>query len=55
MIRLLKVNSVDAQAQMKLYADNKKFEREFEVGDMVFLRLQPYKQACQSTIIGSCL
>ncbi|KAH9762794.1 hypothetical protein KPL70_000939 [Citrus sinensis] len=44
MIRLLKANLVDAQARMKLYADKKKSERKFEVGDMVFLRLQPYKQ-----------
>ncbi|KAH9657611.1 hypothetical protein KPL70_023155 [Citrus sinensis] len=48
MIRLLKANLVDAQARMKLYADKKKSERKFEVGDMVFLRLQPYKQVSLS-------
>ncbi|KAK4388622.1 hypothetical protein Sango_2199200 [Sesamum angolense] len=29
---------------MKLYADKKRTEREFLVGDEVFLKLQPYKQ-----------
>ncbi|KAH9692146.1 hypothetical protein KPL70_016314 [Citrus sinensis] len=48
MIRLLKANLVDAQARMKLYADKKKSERKFEVGDMVFLWLQPYKQVSLS-------
>ena len=48
-IRSLKANLVDAQARMKLYADKKKSERKFEVGDMVFLRLQPYKQVSLSS------
>ena len=48
MIRLLKANLVDAQARMKLYSNKKKSERKFEVGDMVFLRLQPYKQVSLS-------
>ncbi|KAL2231735.1 UNVERIFIED_CONTAM: hypothetical protein Sindi_1767900 [Sesamum indicum] len=29
---------------MKIYADRKKSEREFEVGDEVFFKLQPYRQ-----------
>lgn len=29
---------------MKQYADQNRSERSFEVGDWVFLRLQPYKQ-----------
>ena len=29
---------------MKLYADQKRSEREFKVGDWVYLRLQPYRQ-----------
>ena len=37
MIHLLKANLVDAQARMKLYADKKKSERKFLVGDMEFL------------------
>ena len=39
---------MDAQARMKLYADKKKSKREFEAGDMVFLRLQSYKQVSLS-------
>ncbi|WMV42463.1 hypothetical protein MTR67_035848 [Solanum verrucosum] len=29
---------------MKVYADKRRTEREFNVGDWVFLKLQPYKQ-----------
>lgn len=32
---------------MKLYADRKRTEREFEVGEWVYLRLQPY---CQKSV-----
>ena len=44
MIRLLKANLIQAQARMKAYADQRRSKKTFEVGDMVFLRLQPYKQ-----------
>ena len=33
------------QNQQKLYADRGRVERQFEVGDMVYLRLQPYRQS----------
>lgn len=33
-----------AQIRMKTYADNHRSEREFQVGDMVYLKLQPYRQ-----------
>eukprot|EP00253_Pinus_taeda_P004467 PITA_04467 len=34
-----------AQNQQKLYANRGRVERQFEVGDMVYLRLQPYRQS----------
>ena len=43
-VGLLKHNLVAAQARMKQQDDKHRSEREFEVGDWVFLRLQPFKQ-----------
>jgi len=40
----LKDNLAKAQNRMKKYADSHRTERSFEIGDMVFLRLQPYRQ-----------
>lgn len=44
-MKTLKDNLHHAQNQQKIYDDQKRLERMFEVGDMVFLRLQPYKQS----------
>jgi hypothetical protein len=41
----LKENLTQAQARMKKYADKKRTERTFDVGDMVYLRMQPYRMA----------
>jgi transposase InsO family protein len=41
-LRILKDHLHAAQARMKQQADKHRSEREFEVGDWVFLRLQPY-------------
>ena len=41
-LRALKDNMATAQNQQKLYADRGQMERQFEVGDLVYLRLQPY-------------
>ena len=43
-LKLLKDNLVMAQNRMKRQADQHRNEKEFEVGDWVFLRLQPHKQ-----------
>ena len=43
MLRALKDNMAKTQNQQKLYADRGQVERQFEVGDMVYLRLQPYR------------
>ncbi|KAH9302443.1 hypothetical protein KI387_014026 [Taxus chinensis] len=44
-LRALKENLQKAQNQQKVYADRHRVERSFEVGDLVFLRLQPYRQS----------
>lgn len=44
-IQMLKKNLGQAQLRMKQYADAHRSEREFNVGDWVYLRLQPYRQA----------
>ena len=43
-LSVLKENLAMAQNRMKQEADQHCSERNFEVGDWVFLRLQPYKQ-----------
>jgi hypothetical protein len=43
-LQLLKENLTVARNRMKQQADQNRTEREFEVGDWVFVRLQPYKQ-----------
>jgi hypothetical protein len=43
-IQLLKENLTMAQNCMKQQVDQHRSEISFEVGDWVFLRLQPYKQ-----------
>jgi hypothetical protein len=44
-LKLLKENLQTAQNRQKISADRHKIERSFEVGDLVFLRLQPYRQS----------
>jgi len=40
----LKLNLTRAQAYMKLQADKKRTHLEFNIGDMVLVKLQPYRQ-----------
>jgi len=44
-LRVLKENIQLAQNQQKMYADRHRTERNFEMGDVVYLRLQPYRQS----------
>ena len=49
----IKGNLLRAQERMKHYADKKRSERSLEVGDMVYLKLQPYRHTTLS--IHRCL
>ena len=44
-LKVPKENLQEAQNQHNLYADRHMIERSFEVGDLVYLWLQPYKQS----------
>ena len=44
-IKELKDNLHISQNQQKLYADKNRVERSFQEGDLVYLRLQPYKKS----------
>jgi hypothetical protein len=44
-LRVLKENLQATQNQQKMYVDRHRVEHNFEVGDLVFLRLQPYRQS----------
>jgi hypothetical protein len=43
-LQLLKDNLHKSQQRMKFYVDKLRIERTFQVGDWVYLRLQPYRQ-----------
>lgn len=43
MSRILKDNLEKAQVKMKQNADRHWIDRKFEIGDWVFLKLQPYR------------
>ena len=45
LLSLLTHNLIAAQERMKWYADQKRVDWSFNVGDWVYLILQPYKQA----------
>ena len=44
-LKVLREKLQEAQNQHKLYADRHEIERSFEVGDLVYLRLQPYRES----------
>lgn len=43
-IKMLKFHLLRAQNRMKQYADSKRSDRKFRIGDFVYLKLQPYRQ-----------
>lgn len=43
-LRKLKSSLTEAQRRMKHYADRNRSERSLAVGDMVYIKLQPYRQ-----------
>jgi hypothetical protein len=45
MLQTIKENLLQAQARMKKFADRNRVERSFKPGDMVYLKLQPYRLA----------
>uniref|UniRef100_A0A2N9FC87 RNA-directed DNA polymerase n=1 Tax=Fagus sylvatica TaxID=28930 RepID=A0A2N9FC87_FAGSY len=51
-ISLLKTNLAAAQERMKLQTDKHRQERVFQVGDWVYLRLQPFKQRSMHQKMG---
>lgn len=46
----IKANLLKAQERMKHYADKKRYERSLDVGDMVYLKLQPYRHTTLSIL-----
>lgn len=52
-LQVLKENLVKTQNKMNYFADQKRSDRSFVVGDWVYLKLQPYRQ--QSVAIRSSL
>nr|XP_028945303.1 uncharacterized protein LOC114819816 [Malus domestica] len=49
LLRLLRTNLQMAQNKMRQVYDQKRTEREFSVGDWVYLKLQPYRQQSVAT------
>jgi ribosomal protein L21E len=49
MVEVLRQQLSCAQKHMKIQADKKCFERQFEVGDKVYLKLQPSIQQSVAT------
>ena len=44
MLHTLQQNLLQAQSRMKKFADANRTERSFEIGDMVYLKMQPYRE-----------
>jgi hypothetical protein len=55
MIRVIKLHLTRAQDRMKKQADKHRSERHFDVGDWVYLKLQPYIQSSVATPVNKKL
>ncbi|TYI48065.1 hypothetical protein E1A91_D13G220200v1 [Gossypium mustelinum] len=44
-LQLLKINLAQAQARMKFYADKHRRDISFNIGDWLYVKLQPYRQS----------
>lgn len=49
-LEILKTNLTKAQRKMKLYADQQRTDKSFQVGDWVYLKLKPYRQLSTKAI-----
>lgn len=47
-LEVIKENMLKAQERMKYYVDKKRKDRQFQVGDMAYLKLQPYRHTSLS-------
>ena len=43
LLKKLKSNLLDTQARMKSYIDRQRTDIQFQIGDLVFVKLQPYR------------
>ncbi|GJY20361.1 transposon ty3-G gag-pol polyprotein [Tanacetum coccineum] len=55
LLRQLRANLLAAQHRMKIQADHHRRELEFEKGDLVFVKLQPYRQTSVATRVSNKL
>ena len=52
--QLIKDNLLKAQARIKHQANKNRTERVLEVGDMVYMKIQPYKHSSLSILLFDC-
>nr|GEW79336.1 transposon Ty3-G Gag-Pol polyprotein [Tanacetum cinerariifolium] len=55
LLKQLRANLLAAQHGMKIQADHHRLELEFEKGDLVFVKLQPYRQTLVATRVSNKL